>query len=261
MQLSCSSITTSAHTLLKFNVPGSFAWQQLNLQGAHSCQTGGQEQIRSNQREPCNVACSLSKRKGNTAPAQCFGTPFRADLSVSVKGWSSSCCVPGKTGFSADRETEFIKLQLWLITALAKWAYKDGAQHLYIFSSGCAGVRINRGIFTILAAELGWISSWAFVRGSAAADGETVPYQSLKSLLESQKSNYLAGGEERLLPQLSADYSSCRMSMTSCLPDYGTNWGFLLTDIFPGMRESLVLHHTFRYRSVMPLNKTAEQRN
>lgn len=122
MQRNCSSITLASRTHLRFNVPGVFAWQQLNLQGTHSCQTGGQEQIRSNQCEPCNVASSLSYHRGNTALAQCFGTPFGADLSVSAKGWSSSCCVPGKIGFSADHETRFIKLPLWLITALAKWA-------------------------------------------------------------------------------------------------------------------------------------------
>lgn len=127
LQPNRSSITPAARTHLRFNVPGSFTWQQLNLQGTHSCQTGGQEQIRSNQCEPCNVASSLSDRRSNTALAQCFKTPFRADLSVSGMGWSSSCCVPGKTGFSADHETGFIKLPLWLITALAKWAYRERA--------------------------------------------------------------------------------------------------------------------------------------
>lgn len=124
--------TATASTHLRFNVPGSFAWQQLNLQGTHSCQAGGREQIRSNRCEPCNVASSLSSRRSNPALAQCFRTPFGADLSASGKGWSSSCCVHGKTGFSAEHETGFIKHPLWLTRALTKRAYKERLESLHL---------------------------------------------------------------------------------------------------------------------------------
>lgn len=65
-----------------------------------------------------------------------------------------------KTTLSADREAGFIKRSLWLVTSLAKRAYRGCGNSVFTF---CHDVRINSGIFPVLAAALAWISSWAFM--------------------------------------------------------------------------------------------------